>query len=427
MRQTSKGLVFASVAACAGAMRSKVDLQSSGAVAVVDHIASLLGREHTEIRRLAEAFAAQATPGVSGEFTESLQEVVDKIEETLQPRVQEAHDSTQGKINKAFQLVQTASGLAGLHKAAADAKDKVWFDCVTQELEDKEFHETEQEHLEAAERAEQEAWALAQENKDFSFTADDYNFDFTCDHAVAGNCEEKMASFRSHLIEMTSDAEEQYASKKKYYDDLVAIGETKAVATEAARQAAANADASHRTQQNKCEGLKQARIQAICEYGDSVQYKGIDEAKFKEFVDVVEASGNNESEVDRQQEWTSLVTTSCMLKKSIELGTNGPVSETDVQACSAQASNVALAELNKHADEFKVLSESNPCVAGPISFFNGEEWTVSGAGDRSEDYSKQSFTPALNPTDGEQPFEVCPQLNQDYWRKVVLDEKGAAR
>merc|ERR1719221_2392194 len=162
---------------------------------------------------------------------------------------------------------------------------------------------------------------------------------------------------------MTSDAEEQYASSKKYYDDLNSICKTKAAETEVARQAAANADASHRTQQNKCEGLKQVRIQAICEYGDSLQNKGTDEARFQEFVDVVEASGNSESEADRQQEWTSLVTMSCMLKKSIEFGTKGPVSETALQVCAAEASNMALAQLNKHADDFKALSESHPCVA----------------------------------------------------------------
>merc|ERR1719221_460437 len=327
-------------------------------------------------------------------------------------------------MNKAYTAVETAERLAGEHKATADAKDKEWFDCVTQELEFKEFHETEQEHLEAAERAEQEACALQQENKDFSFT-DDYSFSFACDHAVAGSCEEQIAMFGSRVTEMTSDAEEQYANKKKYYEDLEAICNTKAAATVVARQAAANADASHKSQQNKCEGLKQARIQAICEYGGSVQNKGTDEAEFKAFVDTVEASGNDESEADRQQEWTSLVTMSCMLKKSIELGTKGPVSESDMQACSAQASTLGV--LNKHADEFQALSESHPCVAGPISFFNGEEWTVSGAGDQSEDYSKQSFTPALNPTDGEQPFELCPQLNQDEWRQVVFDGKVAAR
>merc|ERR1719277_2902018 len=416
MRQTSKGLVLASVAACAGAMRTKVEMESSSAVAVVDHLASLLGREQTEIRRIAEAVAAQATPGVSGQFTESLQEVVGKIEEILQPRVQEAHDSTQGKMNKAYEAVQTAERLAGEHKAAADAKDKEWFDCVTQELEVKEFHETEQ-----------EACALQQANKDFSFAAgDDYSFSFACDHGVAGSCEEKIAIFKSRVTEMTSDAEEQYANKKKYYDDLEAICKTKAAATVVARQAAANADLSHKTHQLYCEELKQARIQAICEYGDSVQNKGTDEAEFKAFVDTVEASGNDESEADRQQEWTSLVTMSCMLKKSIELGTKGPVSESDMQACSAQPNNMALA-VNKYADEFKALSESHPCVAGPISFFNGEEWAVSGAGDQSEDYSKQSFTPALNPTAGEQPFELCPQLGKDEWRQVVLDEKAAAR
>lgn len=428
MHHTSKGLVLAGVVACTGAMRAKVDMESSSAVAVVDHIASLLGREHIEIRRITEAFAAQATPGVGDQYKQTLQKVVGTIDGTLKPRVEEAHSSTQRDINKAFGATQTATRLAGEHKSAADEKDQAWFSCVTEELKRKEFHETKQEHLQTAEREEKEACDLQQSNKDFSFTAgDEYKFDFKCDHGIEGSCEEKMAEFKKHANEMTSDATEQYENKKKYYDDLAADCKKKGAVTVAARQAVAEAAANHESQQNKCEARKQERIKAICEYGDAVQNKGTDEAKFRELIATVEASGNSESEADRQREWTSLVTTSCMLKKSIELGTKGPVGDADMRACSAEASKSPLANLSKKADEFKALTESHPAVAGPISFFNGEEWTVSGDGDKSEDYSKQSFTPKLNPTDGEQPFEMCPRLNQDAWRGVVLDKKNARR
>jgi len=426
MRHTNKGLVLAGAIACAGAMRSKVDVESASAVQVVDQIAFLLGRENGEIRRIAEA--AQATPGVGGQFTESLQKVVGTIDGTLQPRVQEAHEGTQRKINSAFQAVQTANRLAVEHKAASDQKDQAWFSCVAQELEKKEFHETRQDKLATAQGADEEACTLQQKNKGFTFTAgDEYNFDFKCDHGIEGQCAEKLAAFKKHAGEMKSDAEEQYQAKKKYYEDLEADCNTKRAETAAARQELEAADDAHASHRDRCEALKQDRVKKICEYGDAVQAKGTDEAKFKQLIAAVEGSGNEESEADRQQEWASLATSSCMMKRSIALGMKGPVGDADMKACSAQASSSALEKLNKQADGFNTLTASQPCVAGAISFSNGEEWKVSGNGDNSADYSKQAFKPALVPAEGEQPFAMCPQANQDEWRQIVKDEKAAAR
>jgi len=177
---------------------------------------------------------------------------------------------------------------------------------------------------------------------------------------------------------------------------------------------------------DRCEALKQDRVKKICEYGDAVQAKGTDEAKFKQLITAVEGSGNEESEADRQQEWASLATSSCMIKRSIALGMKGPVGDADMKACSAQARSSALEKLNKQADGFNTLTASHPCVAGAISFSNGEEWTVSGSGDSSADYSKQAFKPVLRPADGQQPFTMCPEANEDSWRQVILDEKAAA-
>jgi len=426
MRHTSKGLVLAGVVACAGAARHKVDMESASAVQVVDHIASLLGRENGELRRIAEA--AQATPGVGGQFTASLQKVAGSIEGTLQPRVQEAHDSTQRLIDTTFKNVQSATGLAVEHKATADQKDQAWFSCVAEELEKKTFHETSQDKLEIAQGAEEEACALQQKHKGFAFAAGDkYNFDFKCDHSIENSCQEKLKAFQKHTGEMQSDAEELYQAKKKYYEDLEADCKTKVAETKTAGQELAAAGNAHESHRDKCETVQQERVKHICEYGDAVQAKGTDEAEFKKLMAAVEGRGTEESEADRQQEWTSLVTSGCMIKRSIALGMKGPVSETDMKACSAQAQNSPLEKLNTQADAFKTLTESHPCVFGRISFSNGEQWKVSGNGENSEDYSKEKFTPELHPTDGEQPFKMCPQENEEKWRKVVTDHKAAAK
>jgi len=356
-----------------------------------------------------------------------LQKIVGTIDGTLQPRVQEAHEGTQRKIDSAFKTVQTANRLAVEHKAASDEKDEAWFSCVTQELEKKEFHETRQEKLATAQGADEAACALQQTHKGFTFTAgDEYNFDFKCDHGIEGQCAEKLAAFKKHAGEMKSDAEEQYQAKKKYYEDLEADCNAKRAEAAVARQELEAADDAHASHRDRCEALKQERVKKICEYVDVVQAKGTDEAKFRQLIAAVEGTGNGESEADRQKEWASLVTSSCMVKRSIALGMKGPVGDADMKECSAQARSSALDKLNKQSDGFNTLTESHRSVAGPISFSNGEEWIVSGNGDSSADYSKRAFKPVLSPADSQQPFTMCPEVNEGQWRQVVMDEKNAA-
>lgn len=426
MCRGSKGLVLGGALACVGASRSKVDMKSAGAVQAVDTIASMLSLQHEEIRRIAEAVDAQATPGASDPYTNSLKKVVDKIKVELKAKVTEAQDAAQNNIDDALTAVQEAEAGAVVAKGVADKQDKAWFACVSQELNLKTFQETAEEKLAAAKQDEQEAHALEQKSSAFTFDAGDkYQMEMECDNDVEGECMQAKGVLIRSMKKMLQDASAALKAKQNYYNDVVAELGEREQETVAAEQVLETAGENHASHRNRCQASKLRRDRAICEYGDTLQAKGVQEGDFKAVIAAVDGKSEM-SESDRVQEWKTLSHTECMLERGIEKGLEEPIDDEDHQACSELPD---LEALDRKTAEIGQLSESHANEAGPITFGSGGEgWKVTSNGEAAADYTKEDFKPTLNPNPLQQPFGVCPQANVDSWKAVVADQlEGASK
>lgn len=419
MCRGSKGVVLGGVLACVGATRSHVDMKSAGAVHAVDTMASL-SLQHEDVRRIAEAVDGQATPGASDPYTNSLTAVLDKIKGELKPRVEDAQKDAQRNIDDAFTAAQEAEGSAVAAKGVADKEDQDWFACVSDELQKKDFHETSQGRLEAAQNDEEEASAKKEGSRKFTFKAgNQYEMSMQCDNGVAGGCMQKKSSMMASMKKMIQDAKGRMDAKMQYFQDLKTQHENRQAETAAARNQVAVAAENHESHRSKCEAFKLRRDKAVCEYGDTVQAKGVEETEFKTLIAAVDRKGGEMSESDRKQEWKTLSHMECMLERGIAKGLKGgPVNANDHGACADQPD---LTPLARKAGEFGKLTQSHPNAARAISFGNGEAWTVSSNGETAADYSKGEFKPTLNPDAGEQPFDMCPEENGG-WKRIVSEK-----
>jgi len=424
MCRGSKGVVLGGVLACVGATRSHVDMKSAGAVHAVDTMASL-SLQHEDVRRIAEAVDGQATPGASDPYTNSLKAVLDKIKGELKPRVKDAQQDAQRNIDDAFTAAQEAERSAVAAKGTADKQDQAWFACVSEELRKKDFHETWEGKLEEAQTDEKEANALKEGSRKFTFKAGNkYQTSMQCDNGVAGGCMRQKNSMMASWKKMIQDAKEKLDAKMKYFQDVETQHKNRQAETAAAKKEVAAAAENHESHRSKCEAAKQRRDRAVCEYGDTVQAKGVEETEFQTLIAAVDRKGGEMSESDRKQEWKTLSHMECMLERGIAKGLKGgPVNANDHGACADQPD---LTPLARKASEFGKLTQSHPNAARAISFGNGQAWTVSSNGETAADYSKGEFKPTLNPNAGEQPFDMCPKENADSWKNLVSEKMVGA-
>merc|ERR1712129_364391 len=121
----------------------------------------------------------------------------------------------------------------------------------------------------------------------------------------------------------------------------------------------------------------------------------------------MQAKGDADSEVDRENEWIASRTTKCMISKSMEKGLNTAVAGADLDACSSQVSFAKdVGKLNLRQAELDKLAKTNACADGLITFFNGQTWIVPpGAKPASKSYTRTKFTPQLDPTAAN--FDFC--------------------
>jgi len=423
MCRGSKGVIFGGVLACAVAVRSKVNMEGASAVQAVDTMAALLSLKHEEVRRIAEAVDGQATPGASDHYTTALKAVLDKIEGELKPKVFDLQQEAQTKVDETLTAVQEAERSAASAKGSADKQDQALFACVSAELQKKEFHETAQEKLVEAQKDEKDASAEKDKSRQFSHTAGDkYQMSMQCDNGIAGGCAGKKKALMTSMQTMIQDTKNALAAKMKYFKDMETQHKSRQTETANAQTAMDAAAENHESHRNKCEAAKTRRDRAVCEYGDMLQAKGVEENEFMAVIEDINGEGGENSESDRMKEWNTLSHMECMLKKGIAKGLKGPIDTNDHGACADQPDLTLLA---RKAGEFEQLSKSHANVARPITFSSGQEWIVSSNGEAAADYSKQAFSVTLNPDEGEQPFDMCPDEN-DGWKNLVAEKLTAA-
>jgi len=414
----SKGVVLGGVLACVGASRSHVEMKGASAVHAVDTMSSLLDLQHEEVRRIAEAVDGQATPGASNPYTGSLKAVLDKIKGELKPKVEDAQQDAQRQITEALTAVEEATSAADAAKGIADKEDESWFGCVTQELAKKEFHETAQDALAEAQNDEKEALAKKESSRPVKFDAGNkYQKKMSCDHSVAGQCEQTKSIMMASQKKMIKDAKDMVAAKLAYYQDMEAQHQLRQEETAAAGRAMDASAENHESHRNKCEAAKLRRDKAICEYGDHVQAKGVEEVDFGTIIDDVTGA-----EEDRVKEWKTLSHMGCMLEKGIAKALKGPIDANDHAAC---ADHAELTPLERNAGKLEQMKKSHPSSARSVTFSNGQAWVVSSNGETAADYKKEAFKPTLNPDENEQPFDMCADEN-DGWKTVVAEKMTAA-
>jgi len=260
---------------------------------------------------------------------------------------------------------------------------------------------------------ENQACQLKEDSKGFAF-ASTQDLGFECDHGVDGQCDQQLQTFGTKVNKIKVNAEMLLKAAQSKYNKLAADCEQKLQERVRAQSALSDAEKAWSDQRSQCSELPPRRAEALCAYGSAIQSKCAAERGFKALVDDTNRANdpeNVDSEVDRIQEYMSAAAAMCMMAKSHEKGLSGPLGSADMEACNEQAKAEYAAKvgsMNRYEGEFKRLSGSNTCAEGPVSFFNGQEWTVPAtANPKASEYVRQEYKPFLHLKEGWPAFESC--------------------
>jgi len=373
---------------------------------VLADIGALLHDRHEGMRRISEILRASETPGAEPKWVDSLEGWIGTAESEIEPMIKEAQAATQTKIDDILGKFGKASSDADEAKAAANTADEAWFGCIEEEQKKKQSAEDAQAHETASQEAQTQACQAQQDNRDFSYDAN-RTLAFECDSAE-GNCDSAYAAFVDTLETIKKDAGAKLQEHEAKYKELEEACDSATAKLEAAQQARAEADTALSNQQAQCETYETDRHHAICEYGDAVQVKCVYEDEYHKLIEDTHARNNTDSEPDREDEWSTIQQLKCLHDKSIKGGlVGGALDSSDVTACASAANfDEQVGGLNRREKEFEALAGSHQCTEDPISFYNGQAWSVP-ADAAASDYAKTAFSPVLNPTEHEPPFDLC--------------------
>jgi len=342
-------------------------------------------------------------------------------------KITEGHAATQTKLDDLMKAFRDANVIASNDKSAADESDKILFLCYDDHLDHKDALDLAEKSLATSQGNEQQACQLMENNKDFAFSSDQ-EFAFKCDHGVEGECDEQLATMLNTLNEVEEDAEEKLGTAQGKYNDLTADCARKHEERLNAEKALNDAQKAWSEHHAHCSTLPPGREAAVCAYGIAMQHKCKLQSEFKALVEATnKANGDMDSEVDRIVEFTSAFSAMCMAAKNEEKGLDGPLSSTVMDACAAEAKaaySSKVGTMNRYEGEFNMLSASNACEAGPVTFFNGQEWQVPDTENPApEDYVRADFKPSLDLSEGSEPFELCGEDNaldkaKEMWEKA---------
>merc|ERR1719384_225750 len=352
---------------------------------------------------------AAVTPGVEGSYVSSLKTVVQKIETEVIKKITDAQAATQAKLHALFQELESANSLTKNAKLGADQEEQAWFECIAAEQAKAQAVEDAEKSLTTSRSNEKEACQLQQDASPFKFDAKGkYTLKFACDFGK-GDCDGALKTWSTGTLnKMNQDADAALKPSQTQYDAQKAACDAATKERAKAQSALSSAEQSMSAQKKMCQKIAPRREDALCGFGTKIQAKCTAESAFKQLVAASKkAKGDDYSEVDRAQEWTAAATTKCLVGKVIENGLGAAVTGADVDTCASGANfGDAGNQLNRKEKEFAALAASNACIAGPISFFNGQTWQVpAGPKPKASEYTRAAFTPQLSLGGG--PFAFC--------------------
>lgn len=402
---TRKGLVVGSLAlslARVWSVRQKMSTQSSSATTVVDAIAELLqqhGMEtHQMIQDISETADSSVTPGAEGAFVNSLKTVVQSIETQVEKKIKHDQSVTQQKMDLLNHNLYNADKRTSAAKQAADQDDKAYFECVAAEQSKRADADSAEKSMTDSRKNEGEACQRQQDNSGFSLDAPTSKLQIECD-MEKGDCDSSLAQLQKDLQKIYQDAQAKLDAKKAAYSKLKTACDTKKQESVKAQSSLDGSESAWNSQKQTCLKLASHREESMCVYGSKLQAKCAAEVEYKHLMAASKkAKGDSYSEVDRQQEWMSTLTTKCLVGKFIQKGLDNTVTAADMNACAAEVNfGRDVGSLNRREKEFAASAASNTCSAGPVSFFNGQTWTVPvGAKPKSSAYVRSPFKPQVS-------------------------------
>jgi len=353
------------------------------------------------------------SPGAEEGFKQVLQGFSAGVQGDVMTKISQGHAATQTKLDNLMKAFREANAAASDTKSAAVESDKVLFLCYDDHLDHKDALDLAEKSLATSQGNEQQACQLKENNKDFAFSSSE-EFAFKCDHGVEGECDQQLATLINNLNEMEGDAEQKLSTAQEKYNGLSEDCQRKQKETVNAQTALNDAQKAWSEHHAHCTTLPPGRAAAVCSYGSAMQNKCKLQNEFKALVEATnKANGDMDSEVDRIVEFASAFSAMCMAAKNEQKGLDGPLSSTVMEACAAEAKaaySEKVGNMNRYEGEFNLLSASNACAAGPVTFFNGQEWQVPNTENpKPEDYVRADFKPSLDLSEGSPPFASCAQ------------------
>jgi hypothetical protein len=204
-------------------------------------------------------------------------------------------------------------------------------------------------------------------------------------------------------------------SKKETAVDLdkswvACVGEEKdlRVEVEKAAEALAAAITVWQTKRGDCSQNNEARVEAMCSFGEAYQNKCQMLTSYHSHSAAVDAENGGEySHPDRVSEWQTTAVTACMLDAARE---EAVVNEQSLAACEAAVDfSRDVGDLDRKATDLARLTEPSKFTCSEEAIeFSGETWDVPvGEEPASSEYINRPFVPQVSSEPGSAPFALC--------------------
>jgi hypothetical protein len=261
-----------------------------------------------------EAFEHSSLEGSN--LTASINALLEDIQTKVVNVILTEHAGTQTEINAAFSKADSAVKTASSSWTAAAGKWATVSTCIEEEKGLSAEYATKVAKVEEAKEVEETKKKQMEEVAEISATLP--GMTFNCNAAVDGECSQEVSTFEKSveakltLLETSVQAQvKQYESAKSEYD----TGAQDAEAAEASRD---SVNTEHYKKYSKCNENERVAKDSFCNNARVAETSACtDLSKFEEVIAKAQGTNNELSHSDRASEYSTIMTTMCLLREVI--------------------------------------------------------------------------------------------------------------
>jgi len=321
----------------------------------------------------------KATPGVR----EEIQQQVDQLN-SLVPLIRAGHQRTQDALDDGINRLQTTTSTAQMGRDKANVADSEWYTCVMNERDTLAEQEAAVIARNDAKTRMLEACQRAKDTMRSSHTLPAFLASFECNMAMdKAACTrafaQRNATFRSELealvARVNADVEVWVANNNNCSFTAKALTMAMKEVTRLEQAVAAK--------RSECQERNTTRFAAFCDFAAAYQGKCQAKSDYTNLLAAVaQVNGDDLSNPDREQEFTTVMTARCHLTNFLN---------SNEASCTGFDFSESVGVLDKHEEDVSALTAFT-CAETEFTFGSGQTWVLPATESlQSSDYETTSF------------------------------------